>query len=98
MERNLNKQRSSGVLLHISSLPGPYGIGEIGNEAKAFVNDLATMNQQYWQILPTNYPERHNSPYDTNSAFAQNPMFISLESLLSDSLLENMDFTDIRSG
>ena len=46
MERYLNKQRSSGVLLHISSLPGPYGIGEIGNEAKAFENHLDTMNQQ----------------------------------------------------
>ena len=69
MERYLNKHRSSGVLLHISSPPGPYGIGEIGNAA--FVNDLATMNQQYWQILPQ-IIERHNSPYDTNSAFAQN--------------------------
>ena len=95
MERYLNKQRSSGVLLHISSLPGPYGIGEIGNEAKAFVNDLATMNQQYWQILPTNYPERHNSPYDTNSAFAQNPFLISLDGLIEDGLLSESDLEPI---
>ena len=95
MERYLNKHRSSGVLLHISSLPGPYGIGEIGNEAKAFVNDLATMNQQYWQILPTNYPERHNSPYDTNSAFAQNPFLISLDGLIEDGLLSESDLEPI---
>ena len=95
MERYSNKQRSSGVLLHISSLPGPYGIGEIGNEAKAFVNDLAMMNQQYWQILPTNYPERHNSPYDTNSAFAQNPFLISLDGLIEDGLLSKSDLEPI---
>ena len=95
MDRFSNKQRSSGVLLHISSLPGPYGIGEIGNEAKAFVNDLATMNQKYWQILPTNYPERHNSPYDTNSAFAQNPFLISLDGLIEDGLLSGSDLEPI---
>ena len=95
MERYSNKQRSSGVLLHISSLPGPYGIGEIGNEAKAFINDLVRMNQQYWQILPTNYPERHNSPYDTNSAFAQNPFLISLDGLIEDGLLSESDLEPI---
>ena len=95
MDRYSNKQRSSGVLLHISSLPGPYGIGEIGNEAKAFINDLVTMNQQYWQILPTNYPERHNSPYDTNSAFAQNPFLISLDGLIEDGLLSESDLEPI---
>ena len=95
MDRFSNKKRSSGVLLHISSLPGPYGIGEIGNEAKAFVNDLAMMNQKYWQILPTNYPERHNSPYDTNSAFAQNPLLISLDELIEDGLLSESDLKPI---
>ena len=95
MDRFSNKKRSSGVLLHISSLPGPYGIGEIGNEAKAFVNDLAMMNQKYWQILPTNYPERHNSPYDTNSAFAQNPLLISLDGLIEDGLLSESDLEPI---
>ena len=95
MDRYSNEQRSSGVLLHISSLPGPYGIGEIGNEAKAFINDLVRMNQQYWQILPTNYPERHNSPYDTNSAFAQNPFLISLDGLIEDGLLSESDLEPI---
>ena len=95
MDRYSNEQRSSGVLLHISSLPGPYGIGEIGNEAKAFINDRVRMNQQYWQILPTNYPERHNSPYDTNSAFAQNPFLISLDGLIEDGLLSESDLEPI---
>ena len=95
MDRFSNKQRSTGVLMHISSLPGPHGIGEIGHEAKAFVNNLAMMNQQYWQILPTNYPERHNSPYDTNSAFAQNPFLISLDGLVEDGLLSKSDLEPI---
>jgi len=88
-------QKSSGVLLHITSLPGPYGIGEIGNEAKKFINDLSLMSQRYWQILPTNYPERHDSPYDTNSAFAQNPFLISLDSLIEDGYIKGSDLDPI---
>jgi len=84
-------QRTSGVLVHITSLPGPYGIGEIGDAAKKFVNDLAKMGQHYWQILPTNFPEKHNSPYDTNSAFAQNPFLISLDELIKDGLIMKSD-------
>ena len=84
-------QRTSGVLVHITSLPGPYGIGEIGDAAKKFVNDLAKMGQHYWQILPTNFPEKHNSPYDTNSAFAQNPFLISLDELIKDGLIMRSD-------
>jgi len=84
-------QRASGVLVHITSLPGPYGIGEIGDAAKKFVNDLAKMGQHYWQILPTNFPEKHNSPYDTNSAFAQNPFLISLDELIKDGLIMRSD-------
>jgi 4-alpha-glucanotransferase len=77
--------------VHITSLPGPYGIGEIGDAAKKFVNDLAKMGQHYWQILPTNFPEKHNSPYDTNSAFAQNPFLISLDELIKDGLIMRSD-------
>ncbi len=89
------KNKKSGILLHISSLPGKYGIGDLGEHAYHFVDKLEQMGQEYWQILPTNEPNGSNSPYDTSSAFAQNPMFISLESLLSDSLLENRDLTAI---
>tara|TARA_B100001758_G_scaffold39392_1_gene30550 strand:+ start:9241 stop:10743 length:1503 start_codon:yes stop_codon:yes gene_type:complete len=95
MEEFSKKQGSSGILLHVTSLPGPYGIGEIGNEAKDFVDSLSIMNQQYWQILPTNYPERHNSPYDTNSAFAQNPFLISLDGLIEDGLLSKAELEPI---
>ena len=89
------KNRKSGILLHISSLPGEYGIGDLGKQAYHFIDKLEQMGQVYWQILPTNEPNDSNSPYDNSSAFAQNPMFISLESLLNDSLLEDKDFDDI---
>ena len=77
--------------MHISSLPGPYGIGEIGDQAKRFIDTLAKMRQKYWQFLPTNYPENYNSPYDTNSAFAQNPLLISLDGLVKQGLIHKND-------
>ena len=79
--------RKSGVLLHISSLPGGYGIGDLGPSAYDFVNQLEVMKQSYWQILPTNDINENFSPYDTTSAFAQNPMLISLDLLLQNQLL-----------
>ena len=95
MRKLLQPKRASGILLHITSLPGPYGIGEIGDEAKSFIDDLVKMNQHYWQILPTNYPETCNSPYDTNSAFAQNPFLISIDSLIQDGLIKKNDLEPI---
>ena len=95
MKKKSNPNKSSGVLLHITSLPGPYGIGEIGIESKRFVDNLVSMGQDYWQILPTNYPEQCNSPYDTNSAFAQNPFLISLDDLLEDELIKSSDLEPI---
>ena len=95
MQEMLNSKRASGILMHITSLPGPYGIGEIGNNAKAFIDDLIKMNQSYWQILPTNYPETCNSPYDTNSAFAQNPFLICIDSLIEDGLIKKNDLEPI---
>ena len=95
LQQLLKSKRSSGILLHITSLPGPYGIGEIGKEARLFIDNLADMGQQYWQILPTNNPETCNSPYDTNSAFAQNPFLISLEGLIIDGLLKKEDLDPI---
>jgi len=97
MEKKSNPNRSSGVLLHITSLPGPYGIGEIGTEAKKFIDNLVIMGQDYWQMLPTNYPEKCNSPYDTNSAFGQNPFLISLDGLIKDNLIEESDLLPIPS-
>ena len=95
MQQSLKSKKTSGILLHISSLPGPYGIGEIGPEAKLFIDDLEKMGQHYWQILPTNYPETCNSPYDTNSAFAQNPLLLSLDVLIEDGLITRMDLEPI---
>ena len=95
MKKKSSPNRSSGVLLHVTSLPGPYGIGEIGIESKKFVDKLVSMGQDYWQILPTNYPEQCNSPYDTNSAFAQNPFLISLDGLIKDRLLIKEDLDPI---
>ena len=85
------KSRKSGVLLHISSLPGRHGIGDLGSCAYDFVDKLELMGQAFWQILPTNEPNGSNSPYDTNSAFAQNPLFISLDLLYADNLLDEKD-------
>ena len=95
MQKTFKKKRGSGVLLHITSLPGKHGIGEIGEEAKIFIDNLIQMNQSYWQILPTNFPETCDSPYDTNSAFAQNPYLISLDSLIKDELISRADLEPI---
>ena len=88
------KNRKSGILLHISSLPSKHGIGDLGEQAYHFIDKLEQMGQVYWQILPTNEPNGNNSPYDTSSAFAQNPMFISLDLLIADGLLDNSDFNN----
>ena len=89
------KKRESGILLHISSLPGKHGIGDLGKTAYSFVDHLESMGQLYWQILPTNEPNDSNSPYDNSSSFAQNPMLISLDLLYEDKLLEKSDFDNV---
>jgi 4-alpha-glucanotransferase len=92
-EREDKKQRGSGVLLHITSLPSPYGIGDLGPEAYAFVDFLASSKQKYWQILPLNPTDLScdNSPYHSFSAFAFNPLLISPDSLIEDGLLDPGD-------
>ncbi|HLI03612.1 MAG TPA: 4-alpha-glucanotransferase [Terracidiphilus sp.] len=74
-------ERSSGILLHISSLPSPGGIGDLGPAAHEFVAFLAAAKQHIWQVLPLNPTGYGNSPYSGSSAFAGNPLFISLEVL-----------------
>lgn len=85
--------RSSGVLLHITSLPSPYGVGDLGPWAFKFVDFLETSGQRLWQLLPfgPTDPILDNSPYSSPSAFAGNPLFISLERLLEEGLLEEKD-------
>lgn len=87
------KRRGSGILLHVTSLPSPFGIGDMGPEAYQFVDFLAEAKQSYWQLLPLNptAPVFYNSPYHSTSAFAGNPLFISLSLLVQDGLLEKND-------
>lgn len=79
--------RSSGVLMHISSLPSPYGIGTMGKEARKFTDFLKKSGQKYWQILPICPTSYWDSPYQSFSSFAGNPYFIDLEYLCKDKLL-----------
>ena len=83
--------RSSGVLLHISSLPSPYGIGTVGKEAYKFVDFLKRSGQSYWQILPICPTGYGDSPYQSFSSFAGNPYFIDLDMLVKDGLLEKSE-------
>lgn len=83
--------RRAGILLHLSSLPGPYGVGTMGREARAFVEFLAAAGQQVWQLLPLGPTSYGDSPYQSFSAFAGNPYFIDLETLVADGLLSQAD-------
>ena len=76
------KKRQSGVLMHISSLPGAYGIGSFGQSAYDFVDFLVRTKQRYWQILPLGTTSYGDSPYQSFSAFAGNTHFIDLDILV----------------
>jgi len=88
--------RLSGILLHPTSLPGGAGIGDLGREAYAFVDFLAETRQSLWQVLPVGPTGYGDSPYQSFSAFAGNPMLISLDSLVSDGLLAESDLKDAK--
>ena len=79
--------RESGILMPVSSLPGPYGIGCFGAEALKFVDFLAAAGQHIWQLLPLSPTGYGDSPYQSCSAFAGNPYFIDLDALTADGLL-----------
>ena len=85
----LSHTRRSGILLHPTSLPGTAGIGDLGKCAYDFVDFLVASGQQVWQILPLGPTERAlgNSPYMSPSAFAGNPLLLSLETLVQQELL-----------
>ena len=89
--------RKSGILLHITSLPGQEGIGTLGKEAYAFVDFLEESGQKLWQILPLGPVGAGNSPYQCYSAFAGNPVLIDLELLLEEDLLNVADFQTLPS-
>lgn len=80
-------KRSSGVLMHITSLWGEYGCGSFGDEAKKFIDFLADAGFTLWQVLPFGVPDAFDSPYQSYSAFAGNPYLIDLPSLYRSGLL-----------
>ena len=80
-------KRSCGILMPISSLPSPHGIGTLGAEARKFVDFLADAGQSWWQILPVGPTSYGDSPYQSFSAYAGNPYFVDLETLRADGLL-----------
>ena len=80
-------ERASGILLHPTSLPGPYGSGDIGPEAHRFADKLHEMGQKIWQILPLGPTSYGDSPYQSPSTFAGNPLWISFDLLPKDKLL-----------
>src|SRR4030095_5559093 len=87
--------RSSGILLHPTSLPGPFGIGDLGDEAYRFVDFLQASGQTLRQLLPLGPTVHGNSPYASYSAFAGNTLLISPERLARAGLLTEGDFRDI---
>lgn len=90
--------RSSGILMHITSLPNPYGIGTFGKEAYEFVDFLAKAGQSYWQILPIGPTGYGDSPYQSFSTFAGNPYFIDLDLLREQELLKKEDYENVDFG
>lgn len=87
----LADQRASGILMHITSLPGPYGIGDLGPIAYNFADHLADAGQSFWQILPLGPTGYADSPYACLSAFAGNPLLISLDKLKERGWLKHTD-------
>lgn len=84
-------ERTSGILLHPTSLPGKYGIGSLGKEACAFIDFMEKSKQRYWQILPLGPTGYADSPYQCFSAYAGNPNLIDLELLKEEGLLQQKD-------
>lgn len=84
-------QRASGVLLHLTCLPGPHGSGDLGPDAFRFVDWLVEAGQQLWQVLPLGSIGPGNSPYMSLSAFAGNPLLINLQALAEEGWLESAD-------
>src|SRR6185369_6128038 len=80
--------RASGILLHVTSLPSRYGIGDVGPSAFAWVDQLAAAGQAWWQVLPLGPTGAGDSPYQALSSFAANPLVISPEQLVEDGLLQ----------
>ncbi len=94
----MKKERKAGVLCHISSLPGKYGIGSLGKTAYAFARMLAKSGVRAWQILPPVQTGYGDSPYSSVSCYSGNPYFIDLELLAKDKLLEKKELEKVRAN
>ncbi len=90
----MTSSRSSGILLHPTSLPGRWGVGDLGAPAYRFVDFLQAAGQQLWQVMPLGPTGYGDSPYQGFSAFAGNPLLISLDQLRADGLLADEDLAD----
>ena len=90
--------RTCGVLLPISSLPSPYGIGCFSQAAYEFIDQLRSAGQTYWQILPLGPTGYGDSPYQSFSAFAGNPYFIDLDCLAEEGLLQREEYAHLDFG
>ncbi|WJW68096.1 4-alpha-glucanotransferase [Candidatus Chlorohelix allophototropha] len=88
-------ERCSGILLHPTSLPGPYGIGELGEMAYRFVDFLVATDQTLWQFMPLNQTGYGDSPYYSLSAFAGNPLLINLDKLVEEGFLKPEDLHNL---
>jgi 4-alpha-glucanotransferase len=89
-------RRASGLLLHITSLPGEYGIGDLGPEAYRFADQLAQAGQRYWQLLPVGPTVSANSPYSTSSTFGGNPLLISPDLLHDGGLVDGEQLEEMQ--
>jgi len=92
------RRRSSGILMHVTSLPSKYGVGDFGPEAYRFADFLKAAGQNYWQMLPLNHTTAKTgySPYNCSSAFAGNPLLISPDLLREEGLLRKAEVSDVR--
>src|SRR5210317_2184153 len=92
---SLAEQRRAGVCLHLTSLPGPYGIGELGAAAHAFVDTMASMQLTVWQFLPVGPTAYGDSPYQPLSTFAGNEMLIDIDDLIGLGLLDTEEVWEL---
>ncbi len=96
MLRTMNNNRRSGILLHITSLPSEYGIGDLGTSAHKFVDWLVEAKQTLWQLLPFSIADQHGCPYSSCSAYGGYPLLISLDKLQQLGLLEKKDIPETK--
>ena len=91
-------KRSAGILMPISSLPSPYGIGTLGRSARDFIDFLERAGQTWWQVLPMGPTGYGDSPYQSFSSNAGNPYFIDLDELFEEGYLEKSEYVNLNYG